>query len=182
MKDVRIPQNKAQLIQIAYYHFINNQYKESAKVFEKYAEILDADDVYTWGDCYWKMGKFKEAINDYLTKAAASGNEDASYQLGIYYAELKKDNDKAILFMHKVTQNHKSYNDAQLILGLCSSFDNILKITYLTKAANFGKGEATYQLGEYFKLQNDLKLANEWYRNACVLKYKKACIVLKNDF
>ena len=81
LKDVRIPQNKAQPIQIAYYYFINNQYKESAKVFEKYSEALSADDVYTWGDCYWKMGKFKEAINDYWTKAAVRGNEDANYHL-----------------------------------------------------------------------------------------------------
>jgi tetratricopeptide (TPR) repeat protein len=182
LKDVRIPQNKAQPIQIAYYYFINNQYKESAKVFEKYSEALSADDVYTWGDCYWKMGKFKEAINDYWTKAAARGNEDANYQLGVYNAELKKDNEKAIIFMDKVSQNHKNYSDAQLILGLCNATDNILKVKYLTNAAAFGNSEAMYQLGEHFKAQNDPKMANEWFKNACILKNKKACLSLKDEF
>jgi TPR repeat protein len=84
--------------------------------------------------------------------------------------------------MDKVSQNHKNYSDAQLILGLCNATDNILKVKYLTNAAAFGNSEAMYQLGEHFKAQNDPKMANEWFKNACILKNKKACLSLKDEF
>lgn len=116
-----------------------------------------------------------------LLSAAAGGNQEAQYEIGLRYLrgeEVPEDHKLAIDWLMR--SSNQGFEDAQYLLGTCYASgtgveqNEKIAMGFFLKAAHAANKYAQFEVGEYYHDAEDHVQAYDWYKKSARQGYAPA--------